>query len=335
MSYPQSTPHGKTMRIRVEDWPAFRKFLVFERGFSDKPGVLAIYGRRFKKLVTGLGDKDFTRVGLVTFLEQLHERGLKNSYLNNFVKTAKSIDRFLGTSELKDFRFLREEPSIPKDLLSVDEIKALADVRVPYRSAATFVNQRQRAIILLLGTTGARIDEVLSLKLSDVHDVPPHVVFRNTKNADDRSVPVANEVYRLLLQLPRDNDRVFSLTAQSVNADLKVRAKLCGIRKRVYAHLFRHSYVTEMLNQGVEWFTLSKIVGHRDPKTTLGYYNQSLKEATRIVMQHPLLKPSLSFEQQAEMLKGEVRKIFNDKTARLRVTEAEGEIVVNITNKSS
>lgn len=335
MSWDSKTPHVKNMRIGLTDWPTFQQFLIIERGFSAKPKGLAIVGRRFRRLAVWFGDKDFTRAGVVEFLGKLHEQGLKNSYLNNFVKDAKLIDRFLGTNELRDFRFLREEPSIPKDLLSVNEIKTLADAKVPYRTGPGIINQRQRVLILLLGTTGCRIDEALSLKPSDIHDAPAHVTFRNTKNGDDRSVPISPEIHNLLLRLPHKGDTVFSLTAQSVNSDLKVRAKFCAIRKRVYCHLFRHSYITEMLNQGVEWFTLSKIVGHRDPKTTMGYYNQSIAEATKIIMQHPLLRPSLSFEQQAEMLKTEVRKIFNDKTARLTIQEEEGKLILKIKNKPS
>lgn len=329
MVYP-NTSHA-TMRISLSDWPVFERFLVIERGFSDKPKNLSICRRRFGRIALWFEDKEFTRTGVVEFLGELHKQGLKNSSINNFVKGAKTIDKFLGTNEMKDFRFLREEVSLPKDLLSPDEIKRLAEIYIPYRRDRETINQRQHVLIMLLGLTGCRIEEALSLKTSDIHDVPYHVTFRDTKNGDDRNVPISPDLHNLLVHLPKTGDKIFSLSSQYVNRDLKDRAKACGIQKRVWCHLFRHSYITEMINSGVDWFVLSRIVGHKDPKTTQAYYNQSLTEAKKIIFQHPLLKPSLSFEQQAEMVKDELKKIFNDKTATLSIREGQNEIVMRLT----
>jgi hypothetical protein len=85
-----------------------------------------------------------------------------------------------------------------------------------------------------------------------------------------------------------------------------------------------------MISQGIDWFELSTIVGHKDPSSTRVYYNQSLDRAERIIVQHPLLRPSLSFQKQVEMLKKEVNKIYNNTTARLDINEHKGEFVIRL-----
>jgi integrase/recombinase XerD len=282
-----------------------------------------------------LGDKEFTRKNFVAFLAEGGKKGLKNSYLNNYIKLAKQIDRFLGTKELEGLRMLRETVSIPKEILTPQEIIQLANVYIPYRYEPNRLNARAKALILLLGTTGCRIDEALCLSPSDICDTPTYVVFRNTKNGEDRRVPISKEVCGYLRAIEQ-NGCIFTgwagtkLSQQSVSSDLKIRARACGINKRVYAHLFRHSYITQMISQGIDWFELSTIVGHKDPSSTRVYYNQSLDRAERIIVQHPLLRPSLSFQKQVEMLKKEVNKIYNNTTARLDINEHKGEFVIRL-----
>lgn len=303
-------------KIRINDWPAFSQFLILEQGIEGKKKALDVYYRRFRKLVAWLGDKEFSRTNFVAFIAEQKAKGLKNSYLNNFLKTARQIDKFLGSEEMKGYKELHEKAHIPKDLLSPDEITKLATISISYSHDREFINQRQKCLIMLLGTTGCRIDEALNLQKEDLHDAPAHVIFRETKNGEDRAVPISDELYEQLRKLSSSKyvfvgSRATVLTQQAMNRDLKERAKQCGIEKRVHAHLFRHSFITEMINQGVDWFALSVIVGHRDPASTRVYYQQSLRDATRIVMQHPLLKSKMPWDTKIALLKDAVNKIFS------------------------
>lgn len=55
-----------------------------------------------------------------------------------------------------------------------------------------------------------------------------------------------------------------------------------GITKNITFHSFRHTYATLQLNAGTDIFTVSKMLGHRDLKTTLIYakiIDQTKREA--------------------------------------------------------
>ncbi|MEK7577931.1 MAG: site-specific integrase [Patescibacteria group bacterium] len=324
------------MQIHINDWPAFAQHLVLEQGFEGKKKAMDVYRRRFNKLVLWLGDREFTRKNFVAFIAAQTAKGLKNTYLNNFVKTARQIDKFSGTEEMKGYKELHEQQSAPKDLLTPDEIIKIASARVSYRYDQEYINNRQELLILLLGMTGCRIDEALNLLPNDLHSVPTHVIFRDTKNGDNRCVPISKNLYDKLMALEKKNEYIFSgrrgtkLCQQTINSDLKTRARLCGINKRVYAHLFRHSFCTEMVDLGVNLLALAKITGHHDLQSLMTYYHQSLKEATRVIMMHPLLRPMLSFEQQAEMIRSEVQKTVNRETASLSIEESDHELTIHL-----
>ncbi|THD66277.1 site-specific integrase [Robertkochia marina] len=62
------------------------------------------------------------------------------------------------------------------------------------------------------------------------------------------------------------------LTNQKANAYLKEIADLCGIKKRLTTHLARHTFATTVtLTNGVPIETVSKMLGHRDLRTTQIY----------------------------------------------------------------
>lgn len=330
------TSHGDTMRkININHWSAFADFLVLEQGIEGKQTAMKVYFRRFRTFITWLNGRDFTRAMFRTFMSEMRAKGCKNSYLNNFVKTARHIDKFLGTEEMKDYKMLHKQSSIPKDLLTPEEITSLTKVIVNYGRCSKEINMRQSALIMLFATTGCRNEEAVSLKRVDI-DSAPAVTFRDTKNGQDRRVPISHELYARLQRLTPNNEYIFAgsrgskLTQQAVNRDLKLRAELCGIKKRVYSHLFRHSFCTEMVNQGVNPLELAKITGHRDLQSLMVYYHQSINEAQKIIMLHPMLRPSLTFEQQALIIKNEAGKILNTMTADLNVEENSHELVIRL-----
>ena len=69
-----------------------------------------------------------------------------------------------------------------------------------------------------------------------------------------------------------NDDLVFTLpTLPSVNGALRKWAKDCGIERNITFHTARHTFATMLLTLGVDIYTTSKLLGHRDIKTTQIY----------------------------------------------------------------
>lgn len=168
-------------------------------------------------------------------------------------------------------------PRLPRalpDVLSWAEIASL-------EAAAS--TERDRLIVRLLADTGMRVGELVGLRLKDLVKRDRGSFLRVTgKGGRDREVPL---VPRLAIRLerftqktrPKDtrSDRVFlglrrsattgqyePLTVSGVEQLIRELAERCGMSKRVHPHLFRHSFITNAISQGMDSVLVSRIVGH-------------------------------------------------------------------------
>jgi integrase len=124
---------------------------------------------------------------------------------------------------------------------------------------------------LLALETAMRLSEICNLKPEDVFD--KYVVVRKSKNGDKRNVPLSKEAKRLV-----DLIMGSELTVKSdVASTLFRRAVLkAGIEDLTF-HDSRHEAVTR-LAQKLDVLDLARMVGHRDLKSLMIYYNSTPEE---------------------------------------------------------
>ncbi len=324
------------MKLTELKWETFLVYLLNDVKLSSKESSVSAIKSRFKKLSLYFVDKDFDRENFNTFIQELREAKYSVSYINNFIKMAKHVDKYLKLNQLPDYTYFKENRVWTGDTLTPEQIESIASVNLKYSKYSDFLNKRNRAIVLLLGTTGCRIEEAINLKSKDLHQSPTYIIFRDTKNNDDRVVPISSQLFEMLVELSANNECVFlsykgkPLRSQEINLDLKRRAKACSITIRVYNHLFRHSFITTMKEAGVDNADIAHIVGHRDPKTTARYTHGTLNYYNQVIHNHPLLKKEITFEQMKENLKKNIQKIINADRCSLKIEESEGVFVIQL-----
>ena len=104
-------------------------------------------------------------------------------------------------------------------------------------------------------------------------------IFTRRQKTEDSSriplLPVALEIMNQYADHPqcRYDDKVLPvLSNQKMNAYLKEIADTCGIAKNLTFHIARHTFATTVtLSNGVPIETVSKMLGHRNLKTTQHY----------------------------------------------------------------
>jgi len=107
--------------------------------------------------------------------------------------------------------------------------------------------------------TGMRLGELYRVQV-DGHTL----VLHDTKNGDRRAVPAHPKIRHLLRLLPLTGPKI---TVQRAWQRARARVGL----EHVTLHDLRHSAASEMVNAGVDLYTVGKVLGHRDSRSTQRY----------------------------------------------------------------
>jgi integrase/recombinase XerD len=177
-------------------------------------------------------------------------------------------------------------PTPPRRLpkaLPLDDVLRLLDTQ----NADEPRSIRDRALLELLYSTGARISEAVGLDLDNVDRVD-RVVLLDGKGGKQRLVPIgrpaldALDAYLVrvrpgLASKGRGTPAVFlnarggRLSRQSAWQVLKDSAERAGIRVAVSPHTLRHSFATHLLEGGADVRVVQELLGHASVTTTQVY----------------------------------------------------------------
>lgn len=226
-----------------------------------------------------------------TFLQGKKQAGYNHKPLSE--DTVRSYIRYLKTflhwAQIPRGHY--ESPKRPKrrlrDVLSREEIQQMEDAAP---------DERDRLIIRVLGDTGVRVGELLGLRLQDLHEnTHSHKHYIRVGGGDggkgdsEREVPVPAPVFKRLKRFGemnhtefifmgkrrRANGKLEALTTSGVDQMVRNLAKTAEIEKRVFPHLFRHSYITHMRRKGIDSIDVMHAVGHRTLAMISEIYDQT------------------------------------------------------------
>ncbi|WP_010651186.1 tyrosine-type recombinase/integrase [Oceanobacillus massiliensis] len=137
------------------------------------------------------------------------------------------------------------------------------------------------ALHVMLDSFG-RVDEVLSVKKSDIDFEHKSITFQRTKNRRVRTIPLTRQSIKLIEELINETEdfeseylflSVFGtrLTPGTFRKHLREIVDRSGIDKRIHPHLFRHTASKMFLEQNGSLRVLQSILDHADSSTTARY----------------------------------------------------------------
>jgi integrase len=129
---------------------------------------------------------------------------------------------------------------------------------------------------LFSALTGLRFSDIEKLKWSEIHykksdGYTLHFTQKKTKGVE--YLPISDQAFNLLGKRNNVDEFVFSGLKYSawVNLHLSKWILRAGITKDITFHSFRHTFATLQLSLGTDIYTVSKLLGHRELKTTQIY----------------------------------------------------------------
>jgi integrase/recombinase XerD len=157
-------------------------------------------------------------------------------------------------------------------VLSRDEIVKLLQC-IPSR--------KQRMVLTTMYATGLRVGEAVQLSVNDIDSCRMTILVSRGKGNKQRLVPLSPKLLtelRLFWQTHRNPVWLFPSRLPDRHLGIAVVEKSCtkarhraGLTRRFSTHSLRHTFATELLEAGVDLFSIQKILGHQSLCTTARY----------------------------------------------------------------
>jgi site-specific recombinase XerD len=184
--------------------------------------------------------------------------------------------------------------------LSVNEARRVLRTCLALSWDSEFHRARNTAIIATFIYAGLRRSELLNLRLSDVDLNQKLLIIRSGKGAKDRVLPIGDTLFNVLrayevLRVKRPGLSVaffLSSTHDCGVTENGLRFVISRLKKETglqfYPHLLRHTYATLMLDGGCDIYSLSRLMGHDDIRSTTTYLSASVEHLRKEIEKHPL-----------------------------------------------
>jgi len=222
------------------------------------------------------------------------------------VSDLRSFLRFMNWQGLVSEDLSRFVPRVPcwrmahlPPRLSWDDVNRIVD-GVGINDPAAL---RDRALLLLLATTGLRSRELRALELRDIHWRTGEVMIRSNKGRRDRLVPLSSAAgdalatYILSGRPSTHFTQVFlchyppvrPITHSSTLAAIvRRRLERCDLHfPKAGAHLLRHSLATQLVKQRRPIKEVADLLGHRNIDTTAIYVKVALPQLATVALPFP------------------------------------------------
>jgi len=302
-----SKPTIVSLQKLVQDF--FEKYLTTERNAS--PNTILAYrdalrlfllhaAQRMGCAVDQL-DHEILDVDVVrSFLGWLEkERGCGARTRNHRLAVIKAFARYVASVAPEHLERCRKIRQLSRARFEQPEIQYLDDDEVLelIKAIGPAALRRDTAIFLLLYNTGARVQEIVDLDVSDVRLDPVPIVTLQGKGRKQRTCPLWARTVDALRQWlaergPTDgplflNAQGRRLSRSGVAYILRKLAERNAISPRhaarITPHVIRHTTAMHLLQAGVDITTIAAWLGHSQLATTHGYIEIDMRMKQKAV----------------------------------------------------
>lgn len=274
----------------------FLDYLKNEKGSSEN--TIISYGRDIKyfiKFIEINNIDDFNDVmneHISKYIEHLQSDGKASTTISRNIASVRSVFKFLLNKGI-----VQSDPTASVGLPKVEktQIRALTakemGILLSKPSTNTPKGMRDKAMMELLYSTGIRVSQLISLKISNVNMQNSNIKFNDRGNV--RTIIFTKNTYDALdkyLSEGRNsfvNDSTDDTLFLNFNGDTMTRQGLWKILRqygeqakspqKITPHIFRHSLAIHMIEEGVDLEDVQAILGHSDISTTQVYMKLAKK----------------------------------------------------------
>jgi integrase/recombinase XerD len=257
------------------------------------------YRESLRRFFKSVGNKDFGDLemhDIEEYILKAKKRGNSNSGISGVIYAVKWIMKKLQNQNIIENKINLDKICKPKikkqevNYLTKEEIeKFMSVIKKELESGEATRKIRTMALYVFLLETGARINEVLSVKINGI-DFESREVAIIGKGSKPRKLLFYDQSEYWLKKYMKKQKRKCEYLFATINGKSKWSyndvcrsfqryRRLSGIVKNFTIHTFRHTFATQLLLNGVPLNQVSFLLGHANLETTMKYYIGTIKIA--------------------------------------------------------
>jgi len=291
----------------------FLDYCEIEKGLSSK--TQENYTRFLRKFFTWLKDTGHEtlkpssltpeliweyKVYLSRHIDPIKRATLKKTTQNYYLIALRSLLEFFVEKNIASLppskvKLAKDKADKEIKFLKLEQLSRLLEAP----EAGTIIGLRDRALLETLFSTGLRVAELAALNCDqlrikdDTRDIETAVIGKGSKIRTVYFSERAVKALRRYLKERKDmDDALFinyrrgasreqksrRLTVKSIEDIVKKYVKIAGLPVMATPHTLRHSFATDLLNQGVDLRTVQEFLGHSNIATTQIYTHVTNKQ---------------------------------------------------------
>ena len=191
------------------------------------------------------------------------------SYFNKLKAALKQAykDGYLQTDLNAKIKPIKQAET-QRNFLTIEELNSLVKTECN--------NPLLKKAALFSALTGLRFSDIKKLVWSELEFIEGNgyfIQFKQQKTKGVEMMPISEQAFSLLGERKEPTGNVFEGLTYSAYANKHLYQWIgaAGISKDITFHCFRHTFATLQLSKGTDIYTVSKMLGHRELKTTQVY----------------------------------------------------------------
>ena len=262
------------------------------RKLSDK--TIKNYSKLISYLLDYLKNKhmvlnleDVRPVYIKGYIMELQEHGKKPQYINDQIKAFKVLFRYLYEEGYTDTNLTDRIKNVkmPKTIIQTFSEKEVRDM-VDFYHGNSYMQLRDKLMLMVFFDTGIRVSELIGMKLSQVKE---EYIIIYGKGNKERVVPKSPMLAKWLFKYINTREHYFEfrhvpdnvflsrngrpMTTEAIHRVIKIAGQGVGVNRniRVSPHTCRHTFAQMQLKNGLDLYSLSRIMGHSNIAITQRY----------------------------------------------------------------
>jgi len=276
--------------MKIREINDYENYLTYEKRYPETTITSYINAvNKYNEFIElkNINYKEITKEEIREYLKYLDEENYSKSSVSQTLSALRNFysylvnNNFIKSNQFKLIRNPKKEKHLP-NFLQPDELQKIFDSI----ELDTPLGIRNRLIIELLYATGLRVSELVNLKLNDInfssHEIrvtgkgdKERIVFFGDYALKYLNMYLAKSRHELLngkkediLILNKDGNPI---TSRGVEVVIDKIVKEAALKHNISPHVIRHTFATDMLNNGADLKSVQELLGHSSLSTTQIY----------------------------------------------------------------